>query len=124
MGLTSKGPASHVVFEESGHYQSNWPEVQFRAILEHHIGCKSADSPGKGKYMKNWFLPATLLGLSGLALVFASEKGRDRVSNFLDHLLEHGDPLGEFNKFCEEKLETTQHTLDRLSKALDVPQAG
>jgi hypothetical protein len=74
--------------------------------------------------MKNWFLPATVLGLSGLALVFASEKGRERVGRFLDHLLEHGDPLGEFNKFCEEQLETIQHNLDRLSKALDEPQAG
>jgi hypothetical protein len=74
--------------------------------------------------MKNWFLPATVLGLSGLALVFASERGRERVSHFLDHLLEHGDPLGEFNKFCEEQLETIQQNLDRLSKALDEPQAG
>lgn len=74
--------------------------------------------------MKNWFLPATVLGLSGLALVFASERGRERVGRFLDHLLEHGDPLGEFNKFCEEQLETIQQNLDRLSKALDEPQAG
>ena len=36
--------------------------------------------------MKNWFVPATLLGLSGLALVFASEKGRERVRHFLDDL--------------------------------------
>jgi hypothetical protein len=46
------------------------------------------------------------------------------VSRFLEHLLEHGDPLGEFNKFCEEQLETIQQNLDRLSKALDEPQAG
>ena len=56
--------------------------------------------------MKNWFVPATLLGLSGLALVFASEKGRERVRHFLDDLMEHGDPLSEFNKFCEDQLET------------------
>jgi hypothetical protein len=72
--------------------------------------------------MKNWFLPATLLGLSGLALVFANEKRRERVRHFLDELLEHGDPLGEFNKFCEEQLETIQQNLDRLSEALEEPQ--
>ena len=72
--------------------------------------------------MKNWFLPATLLGLSGLALVFASEKGRERVRNFLDDLMEHGDPLGEFNKFCEDQLETIQQNLDRLAKALEEAQ--
>lgn len=69
--------------------------------------------------MKNWFLPATLLGLSGLALVFASEKGRERVRVFFDDLLEHGDPLTEFNKFCEDQLETIQQNLDQLAKALE-----
>jgi hypothetical protein len=73
---------------------------------------------------KNWFLPATLLGLSGLALVFASEKGRERVRHFFDDLLEHGDPLGEFNKFCEDQLEAIQQNLDRVAKALEGPHPG
>jgi len=111
-----------VVFEESGHYLSNWPEVQSGAVLEHHIVCRSADSPGKGIYMKNWFLPATLLGLSGLALVFASERGRERVRHFLEDLMEHGDPLNEFNKFCEDQLEVIQQNLDRVAKALEEAQ--
>ena len=92
--------------------------------MEHHIESTFANSPETECDMKNWFLPATVLGLSGLALVFASERGRERLGSFLDHLLEHGDPLGEFNKFCEEQLETIQQNLDRLSKALDEPQAG
>lgn len=74
--------------------------------------------------MKNWFLPATVLGLSGLALVFASERGRERVRHFVNNLMEHGDPLGEFNKFCEEQLETIQQNLDRVAKALEGPQAS
>jgi len=69
--------------------------------------------------MKNWFVPVTLLGLSGLALVFTSEKGRERVRHFLDDLMEHGDPLSEFNKFCEDQLETIQQNLDQLAKALE-----
>jgi len=74
--------------------------------------------------MKNWFLPATVLGLTGLALVFASERGRDRVRHFVDGFLEHGDPIGEFGKFCEDQLETIQQSLDRLSEALEGPQAS
>lgn len=74
--------------------------------------------------MKNWFLPVTVLGLSGLGLLFASERGRERVRQALDKLLEHGDPLGEFNKFCEDQLETIQRNLDRISEALEGPQAG
>ena len=74
--------------------------------------------------MKNWFLPITVLGLSGLGLLFASERGRERVRQALDKLMEHGDPLGEFNKFCEDQLEMIQHNLDRISEALEGPQAG
>jgi len=70
--------------------------------------------------MKNWFLPATLLGLSGVALVFASEKGRERVRHFLDDLMEHGDPLSEFNKFCEDQLETIQSEITEGTSALMV----
>jgi hypothetical protein len=74
--------------------------------------------------MKNWFLPATLLGLSGLALVFASVMGGERVRNFLDNLMEHGDPLGEFNKFCEVQLEMIQQNLDRVARALEEGQTS
>jgi hypothetical protein len=74
--------------------------------------------------MKNWYLPATVLGLTGLALVFASERGRERVRHFVDDFLEHGDPIGEFGKFCEEQLDTIQQSLDRLSEALEEQQAG
>lgn len=74
--------------------------------------------------MKNWFLPVTVLGLSGLGLVFASEKGRERVRRAFDHIMEHGDPLREFNKFCEEQLEMIQRNLDHLAQALEDPQAS
>jgi len=74
--------------------------------------------------MKNWFLPVTVLGLSGLGLLFTSERGRERVPREFDQLLEHGDPLGEFNKFCEEQLQTIQDNLDRLAEALEGPQTS
>lgn len=107
--------------QESGHYLSNWPEVQFAGVLKHHI-VQQVPIPPEGNDMKNWFLPATLLGLSGLALVFASERGRERVRHFLDDLMEHGDPLGEFNKFCDDQLEMIQQNLDRVAKALEEAQ--
>lgn len=81
--------------------------------------------PGREDAMKkNWFLPVTVLGLSGLGLLFASERGRQRMREAFDKLVEHGDPLSEFNKFCEEQLETIQRSLDRLSEALEDPQAS
>jgi hypothetical protein len=74
--------------------------------------------------MKKWYLPVTVLGLSGLGLLFASERGRQRVRQAFEKLIEHGDPLGEFNKFCEDQLEMIQRNLDRLSEALEDPQAS
>jgi hypothetical protein len=79
--------------------------------------------PWKRREMRNWFLPVTVLGLSGLGLVFASKRGRERVLTFLDRMVEHGDPLGEFNKLCEEQLNTIQSGLDRLAEVLKESEA-
>jgi hypothetical protein len=79
--------------------------------------------PGNGTEMRNWYLPVTLLGLSGLGLIFASKRGRKRVLSFLDRVVENGAPLGEFNKLCEEQLNTIQNGLDRLAEALQESEA-
>lgn len=72
--------------------------------------------------MKNWFIPLAVLGVSGLGLLFASERGREQVRAFFDRLLEHGDPFGEFNKFVDEQLTAIQHALDTLTEALEEPR--
>jgi hypothetical protein len=73
--------------------------------------------------MKNWLFPVTVLGLSGLGLLFASERGRERVRDFVDRLLEHGDPLGEFSKFVDDQLDAIQTALDSVAAALEQPQS-
>ncbi|HEV2963046.1 MAG TPA: hypothetical protein VG649_14550 [Candidatus Angelobacter sp.] len=72
--------------------------------------------------MKNWYLPVLVLGLSGVGLVFATEKGRERLLGFFDHISKSEDPLGTFNRALEEQMENIQNALDRLSQALDRPQ--
>ncbi len=72
--------------------------------------------------MKNWLIPVAVLGVSGLGLLFASERGREQFRGFFDRLLVHGDPLGEFNKFVDEQLLVIQRTLDGLAAALEEPQ--
>jgi hypothetical protein len=69
--------------------------------------------------MKNWLLPVAVLGLSGLGLLFASKRGRERFRTFLDGGDEHQDPFGEFNKVIESELAYIQHTLDQLTEALE-----
>jgi len=73
--------------------------------------------------MKNWLIPATVLGLSGLALFFASDRGRTQLSAFFDRVAREGDPLGEFNRFLDDQLGSIQRTLDDLSEALEEQQA-
>jgi hypothetical protein len=73
--------------------------------------------------MKNWLAPIAVMGLSGLGLIFASERGREQVRALFDRLGREGDPLGEMNKFFDQQLETIQDTLDRLAEALEEQKA-
>jgi hypothetical protein len=73
--------------------------------------------------MKNWFVPAALVGLSGLALLFASERARRQMRGFLDQLADGADSLGDFSKFFDQQLGAIQESLDRLAEALDEQKA-
>ena len=73
--------------------------------------------------MKNWLIPATVLGLSGLALFYASDRGRAQMRSFFTRVARDGDPLREFNRFLDGQLDAIQRTLDDLSEALEEQQA-
>jgi hypothetical protein len=73
--------------------------------------------------LRNWLFPAALLGLSGLGLLCATERGREQMRGFFERMVEHGDPLSEFSKFVDEQLHVIQRTLDSLAEALEEPQA-
>jgi len=81
-------------------------------------------TPGQQAYigwgdMKNWFIPVAVVGLSGLGIMVASERGREKLRYAFDRLLEHGDPLGEFNNFLDDQLTAIQRALDNLAAALE-----
>ncbi len=73
--------------------------------------------------MRNWLVPVTLVGLSGLALFFASERGRAKARAFFEGVARHGGPLGEFNRFLDDQLATIQRALDELADALEEQSA-
>jgi hypothetical protein len=73
--------------------------------------------------MKNWWVPATLLGLSGLGLFCTSDRGREQIRSVLDRLARHGDPLGEVSDFLDDQLAAMQRTLDAVAEALDQQRA-
>lgn len=72
--------------------------------------------------MKHWVIPIAVLGVSGLGLLFATERGREQVRALFDRLVEHGGPLEEFNNFVDEQLTAIQHALDSLAEALEEPE--
>lgn len=76
-----------------------------------------------GKHMRNWLIPATLLGLSGLGLFCASERGRAQIRAFLEGVARHGDPLSEFNGLLDEQLAALQRTLDAVAEAIEEQHA-
>lgn len=70
--------------------------------------------------MKNWLLPIALLGVSGIGLVFASERGRARMRKLVERVADTEEPLADFNHAIEGQLQYIQHVLDQLSEALEV----
>jgi hypothetical protein len=69
--------------------------------------------------MKNWLLPIAVLGVSGVGLLFASERGRAQLRSLFDNLTSSEDPFAPFNQAVENELEYIQRTLDQLSQALE-----
>jgi hypothetical protein len=73
--------------------------------------------------MRNWLVPVTLLGLSGLGLFCASERGRQQIRALFDRVAQHGDPLGEFDHFLDVQVAALQRTLDAVAEALEQQRA-
>lgn len=69
--------------------------------------------------MKNWVLPIAVLGMSGLGLLCASERGRAQLKLLFDRLANAEGPLGEFNHMLEKELNHIQRALDQLSEVLE-----
>jgi hypothetical protein len=72
---------------------------------------------------KNWWIPATVLGLSGLALFYATDRGRKQMTAFFQRVARDGDPFGEFNRFLDDQLEAIQRALDHLSETIEEQKA-
>lgn len=72
---------------------------------------------------KSWWIPATVLGLSGLALFYTSDRGRAQMKALFERVARDGDPFGEFNRFLDVQLDAIQQALDHLSESLEEQKA-
>jgi hypothetical protein len=73
--------------------------------------------------MKNWLLPMAVLGVSGVGLLCASNRGRAQLRAFFDNLATSDDLFREFNRAVENELEYIQRTLDQLSETLETSRS-
>ncbi len=92
-------------------------------VFQHAGSIPESDFVDGGRVMKNWLIPLTVLGLSGLALFYASDRGRTQLKAVFNRVARDGDPLGDFNRFLDDQLDAIQRTLDDLSDALEEQRA-
>ena len=80
--------------------------------------------------MKKWFLPITVIGLSGLGVLFGTEKGRaqmmkmQRVRGLADELSTAPQRLSQLNESLDDELASIQSSLNEVARRLgrDVEQ--
>ncbi|HLJ88429.1 MAG TPA: hypothetical protein VKZ53_16535 [Candidatus Angelobacter sp.] len=80
--------------------------------------------------MRNRAFPLLLLGISGLGLICASDRGRKHLRRVMSgvggvaksvaqSVAQSKDPLGEFHRAVERQIGHIQQTLDQLSEVLE-----
>lgn len=69
--------------------------------------------------MRKWYLPLTVLGVAGLAVLVLSERGRESVARILGRLEDPPEPFRGWNDAAQREMERLQEALERLSDTLD-----
>ena len=68
--------------------------------------------------MRKWYLPLTVLGVAGLAVLVLSERGRESVRRMLGRMDDAPEPFRGWNDAAQRELESLQEALERLSDTL------
>ncbi len=72
--------------------------------------------------MRKWYVPLGLLGLGGLGLLFATQRGREtvkRLANFVDAA---PDAWREWNEAAMREIARLQSAVDELAQNLGTAQ--
>jgi hypothetical protein len=65
--------------------------------------------------MRSWYLPLTILGISGLGLLFLTDRGRQALHWMADSL-HHAI---EWNEAAQRELDRIQVALNRVAESLE-----
>jgi hypothetical protein len=68
--------------------------------------------------MRKWYVPVTLLGLSGLGMLFLTERGRAALRWILENVHRAPESLLEWNEAAQRELDRIQTALNRVADSL------
>jgi hypothetical protein len=69
--------------------------------------------------MRKWYVPVTVIGLSGLGLLVLSNRGRQAVRWLFENVHRAPDALLEWNEAAQRELDRIQTALNRVARSLD-----
>lgn len=69
--------------------------------------------------MRKWYVPATVVGLSGLGALLLTERGRAGLRWMLENVQRAPDRLLEWNDSAQHELERIQTSLNRVASTLE-----
>jgi hypothetical protein len=72
--------------------------------------------------MRKWAMPLTLLGISGVAFVLLTDRGRDRLRWLLSNLHRAPDAFLDWNAAAQRELDRIQTALNRVAQSLETAQ--
>jgi hypothetical protein len=72
--------------------------------------------------MRKWYLPLTVLGLGGLGVLFATEKGREALSRAVDFLDEFPARYSDWSAQTEIEIANIQSAIDKIAHSLGALQ--
>ncbi len=72
--------------------------------------------------MRKWYVPVTVVGLSGLGMLFLTQRGRTALRWLYENLHQAPEALLEWNETAQRELERIQTALNRVAATLDAVQ--
>ncbi len=69
--------------------------------------------------MRKWYVPVTLLGLTGLGVLVLTERGRGALRWMYENLHRAPGTLLEWNEVAQRELDHIQAALNRVAASLE-----
>ena len=74
--------------------------------------------------MRKWYVPLTVVGLSGIGLLLLSEPGRRKLRWLLNNLQRAPEALVTWNETAQRELDRIQTALNRVAATLEGAREG